>query len=248
MRKQQLIQRTHSVTPRAIARVSSSTLWLRYSVPALIAVVAVFLFAGNARAEYRCDCTQVVAECSASASLNGSQVNLESSNRGCSRIDYLVDGQPFTALIVGGADSLPWPGQPLRDPQVIVENCRVCSEAGSQSNAQPDAVGDEPVTERELQPLVKVLPDYPRAALINNLEGDVLVEFSVNQQGGVQNIRVIQTSNQVFELATLDAVSRFRFTPAMKNGNAIVSAGIRERFSFRLSNNGTVSNVSSSVP
>ena len=89
----------------------------------------------TARAELLCDCTQVVDACSASVSLDGTRVSIESSSDSCSRVDYLVEGQPFTALVVGGSDELRWPGQPIRDAAIVVENCRVCAENGAAGKA-----------------------------------------------------------------------------------------------------------------
>ena len=211
--------------------------------PAFAAVIfeAIFLvgvlFAMDARSALRCDCTQVVDACSAGVSLDDDQeVKIESSNDGCSRVDYLVDGQPFTALVVGGETELPWQGQPLADPQIVVENCRVCADRSNAGAAAAEAKETEATTggDQELESLIKVMPAYPRDAWTNGIEGDVTVEFSVNQQGAVQNIRLVSATNQLLVTDTIDAVSRFRFQPATQNGAPIVTAGVRERFSFRL--------------
>ena len=111
------------------------------------------------------------------------------------------------------------------------------------------ATGSEVTDEDEgsLRALIKIMPEYPRQAWMSKVEGDVLVEFSVNQQGVVQNIKVISSSNPAFDLATIDAVSRFRYQPAEENGNAIVTTGVRERFYFRLLQNGAQPSVTSAA-
>ncbi len=208
-----------------------------------LAVPGLFMLTTSpARAELLCDCTQVVDSCSASVSLDGPRVSIESSNDSCSRVDYLIEGQPFTALVVGGSDELRWPGQPIRDAVVVVENCRVCAEngaapaspfadTGEDSDAAPNAAAED---EDGLRALIKIMPQYPRQAWMNKVEGDVLVEFAVNPQGAVQNIRILSSANPAFDVAVLDAVSRFRFAPAEQNGTPTVTAGMRERFYFRL--------------
>ena len=197
----------------------------------------------------------MVASCSASVSLDGPRVSIESSNDSCSRVDYLIEGQPFTALVVGGSDELRWPGQPIRDAVVVVENCRVCAEngatpaspfadAGEDPDAAPNAAAED---EDGLRALIKIMPQYPRQAWMNKVEGDVLVEFSVNQQGVVQNIKVISSSSPSFDLPTIDAVSRFRYQPAAENGSPIVTTGVRERFYFRLIDGGAQPTVTSAA-
>ncbi len=208
---------------------------------------ALALTMAPARAELLCDCTQVVDTCDASVSLRGNRVSIESSNDSCSRVDYLIEGQPYTALVVGGSGELAGPAMPMRDATVVIENCRVCAENGdtpaapvaTETSAENDADGDE------LRAMIKVMPDYPRRAWMNKLEGDVTVEFSVNQQGAVQNIKVLKSSNTLFDLAVIDAISRFKYTPATADGKSQVSTGIRERFSFRLLDGGTRTSVTS---
>jgi len=201
-------------------------------------IAAMLLLAVNARAELRCDCTQVVDSCSASVSLQDMDVEIESNTNACSRVDYLIDGQPYATLVVGGKAALPWQGQPQRNAQIVVENCRVCADRND--SLQQAAVGTQATDvntdeqNREASSIVKVMPNYPRDAWTNNLEGDVTVEFSVNQQGIVQNIKIISASHPVFVTDTMDAISRFRFTPALENGEPAVASGIREQFRFRL--------------
>lgn len=229
---------------------------------ALVCLTATSLPA-SARAELLCDCTRVVDSCSAAVALKGTRVSIESSNESCSRVDYLVEGQPFTALIVGGSDELAWPGQPLRDAAVVVESCRVCAEntgspatpfaaatANAATAADSDADSDAESGDSDdgdLRSLIKVMPQYPRQAWMNKLEGEVLVEFSVNQQGIVQNIKVIRSTSPVFDLPTIDAVSRFRYQPAAENGSPTVTTGVRERFHFRLLQGGGQPSVTSAA-
>lgn len=218
----------------------------------ILALASLPLFSAPAAADLLCDCTQVIDSCSASVSLDGMQVNIESSNDSCSRVDYLIEGQPYTALVVGGEGSLPWTGQPLRNAGVVVENCRVCAEnTGEVASAAPGGDNADTAAEDEaageLTSLIKIMPNYPREAWMNSLEGDVLVEFSVNQQGVVQNIKVVSSSSPLFDLPVIDAVSRFRYVPASQDGQPVLTQGLRERFYFRILDNGSLPTVTSSA-
>lgn len=209
------------------------------------------LFIGGApRAELLCDCTQIIGSCSASVGLEGNTVVISSDTRACSRVDYLIAGQPFAALVVGGESELPWLGLPQRDPGILVENCRVCAETGATAQepaADPaataddsDAAGDGP------QPIIKVLPEYPRGAWMNRIEGDVILEYDVTSAGAVTDIRIVQASNPVFELASINAVSRYKFSAV--DPEAPSRTGLREEFRFRLVEGGTRTSVSSVSP
>lgn len=203
--------------------------------------------ASTARAELLCDCTQVVDSCDASVSMSGTRVNIESSNSSCSRVDYLIEGQPYTALIVGGSGELAGPSLPMRNARVVVENCRVCAESGVTGKAAMADVAKKSEEDTGApRSIIKVMPEYPRGAWMNKLEGDVTLEFTVNAEGTVENIKVINSSNPLFDLAAIDAVSRFKFAPAHADNKAAATTGVRERFQFRLLNDGTQTSVTSS--
>jgi len=148
---------------------------------------AILLAADSAKADMLCDCTQVVDSCSATVSLDGMTVNIESDNDACSRVDYLVEGQPFAALVVGGSSATQWPGQPLSEPVVVVENCRVCANtadvvtnAVSQTDSEANAAADDTT-----RAIAKVMPSYPRDAWAIRAERVVTVEVDVSENSSV---------------------------------------------------------------
>jgi TonB family protein len=62
-------------------------------------------------------------------------------------------------------------------------------------------------------------PEYPVRELVAGIEGDVLVELLVNEQGAVDRAWVLRASGpQSFESSTLKAVEKYRFKPMMKDG------------------------------
>jgi periplasmic protein TonB len=83
--------------------------------------------------------------------------------------------------------------------------------------------------------LVKsVPPQYPNAALRRRQEGWVQVEFTVTSSGAVANARVLDADPpRTFDRAALDAVQRWSFNPAMRNG-AAVEATVRRRIEFKM--------------
>jgi len=73
--------------------------------------------------------------------------------------------------------------------------------------------------------LVVVKPlrlDYPKSALGSATEGWVDLTFDVTTEGKVANAAIVNASpHNVFDYAAKNAVSRMRFRPVMKNGQAI---------------------------
>jgi len=68
---------------------------------------------------------------------------------------------------------------------------------------------------------VQTPPSYPFSLKALGVNGEVLVEFVVDESGRVINPRVVRSSHPDFEGPTLAAVSRWRFEPGMKNGKRV---------------------------
>lgn len=84
------------------------------------------------------------------------------------------------------------------------------------------------------EPIVKIAPVYPRRALQRGVTGHTIVEFEVTANGVVNNPRIIEAEpSGIFDDASLKAVQKFKFKPAMKNGQP-VSSTAQNKFSFEL--------------
>jgi protein TonB len=82
------------------------------------------------------------------------------------------------------------------------------------------------------QPFVRVLPEYPP-----NGRGDgwVLVQFDLSAAGTVVDARVVDASPRgMFEKSALKAIERWRYRPAVVDGEAVPRRGLRVRLSFVL--------------
>jgi len=79
-----------------------------------------------------------------------------------------------------------------------------------------------------------VQPEYPPREMLAGIEGDVMVEILVNEQGLVENAWILLADGpQSFEDASLNAVKQFRFKPPTENGKPI-PMWIRFQVRFRL--------------
>ena len=87
----------------------------------------------------------------------------------------------------------------------------------------------------EYLPIVKVAPVYPRRALTRGIEGYVLLEFTVNSAGAVENPVVVEADPPgIFDRSAVQAALKFKYKPKVVNGEPIAVAGVRNRITFEL--------------
>jgi len=112
------------------------------------------------------------------------------------------------------------------------------------ASARPDGVGSAtPPLDTGLGPGDSALPTafpgnprpaYPFAARRKGVEGRVVLRVSVLASGGVAGIAVERTSgSRLLDRAALDAVRRWRFSPATRLGQPVAST-VRVPITFRL--------------
>jgi TonB family protein len=90
--------------------------------------------------------------------------------------------------------------------------------------ARPVSEIRDPWQVRVPQPLSRIAPDYPAAARAVGLEGRVVVQLIVNEEGRVVDAKVLQASNPIFAEPALSAVRQWRFTrPIDAQSNQAVS-------------------------
>ncbi len=83
-------------------------------------------------------------------------------------------------------------------------------------------VGMDRNEEGDVVPLVRIQPQYPREAAMNQIEGFVTVEFTITETGGVTNPRVIDAKPpRVFDRAAMRAILRWKFKPRVVDGVAV---------------------------
>ena len=75
---------------------------------------------------------------------------------------------------------------------------------------------------------------YPQAALLNGIQGRVVVEFDVNRQGKVENAKVVQGVHPLLDAEALRVVkSSPKWTPGVQRGKK-VKVKYTFPFNFRL--------------
>lgn len=89
--------------------------------------------------------------------------------------------------------------------------------------------------DRDVTPLVRVNPVYPRQQEARGVEGSVRVQFDVTAAGTVRNATVIASEPRgVFDEAALEAIARWRYNPRIAGGNAVERVGLQTLIRFTL--------------
>ena len=87
----------------------------------------------------------------------------------------------------------------------------------------------------EYMPFFKPEPEYPTIALQRNLEGYVIVQFDVTEEGTVENPVVIEAKPPgIFDSSAKRAASKFRYKPKILNGQPVRVTGVKNRIKYQL--------------
>ena len=130
---------------------------------------------------------------------------------------------------------------PTEAPGVKIErDPSIAPEEGELGEISDPGLGDRTI-EAEVQVQVdqkpRILrnpdPKYPEAARRANREAVVMVEFTVDVDGKPIDIKVTEPKGFGFDQAAIDAIERWRFTPAKKDGES-VPMRVRQRIRFNL--------------
>jgi len=92
-----------------------------------------------------------------------------------------------------------------------------------------DASADGPLVS-----VLKVKPPYPASALIDGLEGFVIVQYDVLLSGAVDNVVVLESSDDVFNAVAVEAIGKFRYKPKVIDGVSQESKGLKRMFQFEI--------------
>lgn len=83
-------------------------------------------------------------------------------------------------------------------------------------------------------PLVRVAPMFPSKAMRVGMEGWVKLVFDVDETGAVQNVRVEDSSNAIFDSNAIKAIQKWKFKPQIRNGRAVPVKDVVQKLDFRL--------------
>jgi len=109
--------------------------------------------------------------------------------------------------------------------------------ANTNLNASLNTANLGEFTDGDYLPLVRVQPQYPRRAQQRGVEGYVIVELTVNEDGTVppESILIIEEEPKgYFARAAKKAAEKFKYKPKVVNGTPQKVTGVTYKFSFNL--------------
>jgi len=107
------------------------------------------------------------------------------------------------------------PDGPMSSPAVIIpDSLKKAPPAGSINSVEPPTIPEE--TSRSML-LKQVEPEYPPIAIPQKLEGTVILQAFVGQDGSVRDLKLVR-GYFLLGRAAFDAVRQWRFKPYTQNG------------------------------
>jgi RNA polymerase sigma factor (sigma-70 family) len=93
-----------------------------------------------------------------------------------------------------------------------------------------------PLEQVEKKPRISsfVQPEYPDLMRRDGIEGEVVVAFVVNSKGEADKIRVLSSTRQEFESATIKAVESWRFIPGERSGQRVSTGELQQAVKFKV--------------
>ncbi|MBU2871325.1 energy transducer TonB [Colwellia sp. E2M01] len=84
-------------------------------------------------------------------------------------------------------------------------------------------------------PIVRIEPKYPMDAARDGKEGYVVLSFSINEIGGVEDVEVIEAQpKRVFDKEARRALRKWKYKPKVEEGKALRQTGLTVRLDFKM--------------
>ena len=88
--------------------------------------------------------------------------------------------------------------------------------------------------QQEYFAILKFTPAYPEEALKKGIEGHCVIEYEVSTDGKTKNLFVDQCTDDIFAAESLNTVSRFLYSPRIKDGLNLSVASVKHKLTFVL--------------
>ncbi|MFT5712010.1 MAG: protein TonB [Glaciecola sp.] len=84
-------------------------------------------------------------------------------------------------------------------------------------------------------PIVRIPPDYPPQAARDGKEGWVRLSFTINEQGGVEDVEVLDADpKRIFDRNAKRALRKWKYRPQIVDGVAQKQFGLEVQLDFKL--------------
>ena len=84
-------------------------------------------------------------------------------------------------------------------------------------------------------PLVRIEPQYPRKAAMQNIEGWVILQFNITPAGTVSDVQVLDSRPpKIFDRVAVKALRKWKYRPKMEDGKPVEQKGLKVLLDFKL--------------
>ena len=84
-------------------------------------------------------------------------------------------------------------------------------------------------------PIVRIEPKYPMSAARDGKEGYVILSFTINEVGGVEDVKVLEAEpKRVFDKEARRALKKWKYKPKVEDGKALRRPGLTVRLDFKM--------------
>ena len=105
----------------------------------------------------------------------------------------------------------------------------------SPSNPKSGPIGGTLIDNQRATPIIYFAPEYPERQLARNIEGWVMLQFTITADGGVADIEVIDGEPEgAFDNAAIRTLRRWSYQPKMVAGRPVPQHNKRELFRFEI--------------
>ena len=123
----------------------------------------------------------------------------------------------------------------LKKPEMISQLPQLDLPDDFQSDEKGTGVSAHANQDREVTPIFRIQPVYPRRAALQNIEGFIVLQFDITPAGYTDNITVIQASPpQIFNSSAIQALRKWKYKPKIENGKAVRQRNLKVQLIFNL--------------
>ena len=133
-------------------------------------------------------------------------------------------------------EDMPIVSEPSRSPEIpSAPVLRIAQEPPVIDTAGQDLI---PMANNIMIPLIRTTANYPSRALQRGIEGFVELSFTVDRFGSVVDPIVLNAVPEgIFERSALQAIAKWKYSPAMNNGEPVETYDVRQRIVFQMDPN-----------
>lgn len=88
--------------------------------------------------------------------------------------------------------------------------------------------------ELEPIPLYRVSPKYPTSYARRRKDGFAIITFELSPYGFVENMSVLDSNGEPFEIESKKALSKWRYAPKFKEGKPVRASGLKVKLEFSI--------------